>query len=456
MGESAYIRGNRQQADNTARVETGTAPTAAVQAAGPEADRQALADQSAQVQQLRKYQGMANGAVGGNAPIPPSGGIIQAKLVSGNNVEYSKDADLPIGEEKKPSKLIKKLIADSETYYLPKTPATNYETAASVKALKKKKYILGESHGSGMWEARTAGWDQIPKMLEGIKGFKAEDDKHGEVLNENNLSVKGKAQAEGIPLEDSHHYTLGGILLAQQLLNSYETYKSDAMLKERITEVTNMLLQYVVVGHEWAGKMDAAPAADSRQGRFLQIGQKTLASPAFALMKNIRKDTKDVSLLTKQEIATIQTHLTEVAALLLELIDTRPMGGGFLGMGKSRQGADPIKNRDEVTKLSKAGAGSGEQVISAIRQGSLVRELAMIENIKSGTKPLMVQIGDEHVDRVASAVGADAVAVPKTADFDGMITENAPPDVATIKKLEQPSPFRIDPDNYFPGMHDFS
>ena len=81
----------------------------------------------------------------------------------------------------------------------------------------------------------------------------------------------------------------------------------------------------------------------------------------------------------------------------------------------------PSRTRSECHEgRSPVGYGDGTDSLEALDAGNLLREQAMIANIRSAPGPLLVQIGSAHVDRVASGVGGDAVVVNKGDDFDAL------------------------------------
>jgi hypothetical protein len=158
----------------------------------------------------------------------------------------------------------------------------------------------------------------------------------------------------------------------------------------------------------------------------MKIGMDSLQSPAWVTMTAVRTGAKAPGALSKKEVAQIQTLLTSIVPKLMELIDTRPMGGGFMGIGKSKQGADPISNRGKLNTLNSAGGSDWAQGMGdALKEGNIVREAAMVKNIKAAPAPLFIQIGDAHVDSIAAAVGGDGTPVHKGDDFEALTTVRA-------------------------------
>src|SRR5579864_9049912 len=79
------------------------------------------------------------------------------RKVATRDKTVAKEAELGLAGGKSASPVVRRLLSAPEEYYLPDTPAPDFE-AVSVRALKASKYILGEAHGDGAWEARTGPW----------------------------------------------------------------------------------------------------------------------------------------------------------------------------------------------------------------------------------------------------------------------------------------------------------
>lgn len=348
----------------------------------------------------------------------PSTGPVQRKLITKTGT-LTKVADLGLAKDKKPGDPVARLVADGTDHYVT-DPLPDFE-AATIQVLEAKKYLLGEHHGDGTWDTRTAGWGYIEKMKEGYKGFQGQDAAEKEAV----AGAKVEPVDQGLPLENMHTYALTKILNTRQLLKGYEDIKGvqPALIKSHLDEVVAVLTQYAAVGIQWI-KTVKDPKAGTRPHHFMSIGLGNLHDDTFKLMADVKKGTQDVATLNAKQVEAIVALLQECVPHLMELIDTRPMGGGMFGIGQSKQGKDPIPNRAALTGLADGGKeGWAEGWKASLDEGNTLREAAMGRNVSAGPKPLLVQIGDAHVDNIAAAVGADAVKVKRGTDFKALTTQ---------------------------------
>lgn len=345
---------------------------------------------------------------------------VQHKLKVGGKVA-AQAADLGLPSGKAPSAPVNQLLASPATFY-PEV-AADFE-APQIHVLEHKKYILGENHGDGTFAARTARWPGVQTMKEGIKGMSADSAPEGKALDAAGQDQAGKDQGKGLPLEDSHAYTMTRMLFQQQMMNKFDDLmligSGESLVQDGLAEVAVMIGQYADVGLAWCKQLGERPADGTRGAHFMGVGFDPMTSELFKkVIAPVAQKKKATRSLTKAERAQIQTMLQDSIGHLLALIDTRPMGGGFMGMFQSKQGADPISNRADINHLATPG-NTAPHMADAIAAGHPVREAAMISNIKAAPAPLFVQIGDNHVDRVAAGVGAEAVKVKVGVDFDAL------------------------------------
>ena len=357
---------------------------------------------------------------GGGAP---AAGPVQHKLKHGATT-FDANSALPLPSGAKPSPVVARLLGLPEEYVLP-DGAPDFQ-APTVNVLERKKYILGEKHGDGTFDTRTAPWPHVQKMKEGIKGMKPEGPEERNAIQAAGTDVRGTDKGQGLPLEDTHAYTMTRMLLQQQMLNRFDglmtVQDGRDMVQDGLAEVSVMIGNYADVGLKWCQGLGERPEDGTRGAHFLGVGFDHMVKPIFKVMAEVAQKKRAVTALKKPEVAEIQGIMQEAVGHLLALIDTRPMGGGFMGMFQTKQGQDPIPNRDQIDRLATPG-GQGEMP-EAIEAGHPVREAAMIQNIKAAPAPLFVQIGDNHVDRVTAGVGPEAVPVKVGADFD-RITQKA-------------------------------
>ena len=86
-----------------------------------------------------------------------------------------------------------------------------------------------------------------------------------------------------------------------------------------------------------------------------------------------------------------------------------------------RKGDDPIPNRSKIEALSTPGSDQPLPVVPVTGQ---LRESKMAERILAKPSPLLVQVGNKHVDPLVKRLGTagrDVVAVHKGTDFDALL-----------------------------------
>ena len=362
---------------------------------------------------------LLDGAAPGGGGHAASTGPVQHKLKHDGKL-MSQASELGLAAGKTASAVVNTLLAAPATYYAPAAP--DFE-APAMHVLEHKKYILGENHGDGTFATRTAKWPTVQTMKEAIKGMKAEGPAEASAIGGTTQDVRGTDKGHGLPLEDSHAYTMTRMVLQQQMLNNFDNLMlvpdGRNLVQDGLAEVAVMISNYADVGLAWCQQNGGRPADGTRGAHFMGVGFDNMVSDVFKqVIIPVAQKKAAPTTITKAHRIEIQKMLQTSVTHLMALIDTRPLGGGFMGMGKSKQGPDPIPNRADVTALATPGAGS--DMPKAIESGHPAREAAMIENIKAAPAPLFVQIGDNHVDRVTAGVGAEAVAVKVGTDFDAM------------------------------------
>ena len=123
----------------------------------------------------------------------------------------------------RPSDGVKGLVTSPETFYLPDTLDVDL-AAPQIRVLEEKKYLLGEEHGSGAWEARIAPWSYIPKMSEAHSAIHSENPQTNEALR----SLPPSAM---LPLEEGLTKAVSLALYLQHTMNEYGRTR-DSYLKK--------------------------------------------------------------------------------------------------------------------------------------------------------------------------------------------------------------------------------
>lgn len=384
------------------------------------------------------------------------------------------DRDLPVQGV---GRTVRELAASPDPYYLPRPrPAMD---ANPLMVLRKAIYLLGEDHGDGTWATRTAPWPHIPILLEREKSFTGQDPTEREGVRR---AVGGRPEA----LEDMTAYLVAQATLLQNWLGdkNFELLwrDQDSLEEVRSTyrQVNAALVDHVEVAFAWTNHLkepekqleedtDAArrhadvvelamifrdpvwirnlkgfaqrqedqPALgelpDLVLGNLpdLVVGESTVKADSTTSARPETKVTGQASSTSDQEHlpfglpgrtdrAALQKLVHRMIALALAFLDTRPTASMILF--SYRKGDDPIPNRSQIEGLAEAGSG---RAVDAIPATSPLREAKMAERILAKGAPVLVQVGNRHVEPLVkrlTAAGRDVVAVPKGTDFNALVT----------------------------------
>jgi hypothetical protein len=375
----------------------------------------------------------APGGAAGRARSPGGtacGASVQRTLVTAAGPVGQADIDAALAAATPPggvapaeSAVTTRLQAASARYYLPDAAAPDY-AAASLRVLEQKKYLLGEHHGDGTWAARSGPWGYVEKMREGVRWFTPEEPAERTAVD---TAAPNAAVAldQGRALEDIHAVALTKAAIIQQLLGDYATLSAadSTLFNETLTDFRVYALQYFQIADLWS----SGPGLPT-EGRGHHFGRAggLVRKPAWRALDwpNIRAHpaTKHV---TDRQAADLRPAISEFFLDIMALADTRVLGGGLFGFGRTRQGPDPITNRAALTAL---GTSTGPTSFAtgfadSLREGNVLREAKMVRNVAAGPAPLLVQLGDAHVDPVGARLPADVVRVKRGTDFVPLTTE---------------------------------
>jgi hypothetical protein len=372
---------------------------------------------------------------------PAHGHLVQRKIATSRNDVFDEHNPLPLDQARSP--IVARLMSDPATFYLPDNPPADLSSLA-VLALEQKKYLLGETHGDGSWAKRTDRWSYIPKMRESVRWFRPEPGAEQRSVDKAAQSAAINLST-GLPLEDINSVFLTKIMSVQQILGVFDslTHAQDAMniLNEDLMEVFTYLAQYFQVAEIWRRDeypQGKKPPEGSRAWNFMALGfgltdYKAELAPVRALWKGTS------SSLTKQEAMALRPMLQAFSELLIELIDTRPQSNRLMRLWSPRSGADPLSNRARLVALSDATKPGSmvPGVDESIQEGNVLREPQMVANIRAASAPLLVQLGENHLQNVSAALGNDAVPVSKAQDFEAMVERSGPPFAVTAQQVRQ-------------------
>ena len=308
----------------------------------------------------------------------------------------------------------------------------------------RKKYLLGERHGSGKWEEQTDIWD-VPKMREKGKAIPHE--------REDRLGLfDSRRDPMNQPLESSHAYLIGASLAAQSYLNDLCSDRTDLNLDIDVARSsvlglideakgwTNEIIHQAKVYREFVAKGDrrrpifvalkAIGIVFPGLRRLYRFSRKyqTVYKPEAVALNRLLDDMKFAVVsaifeqgnpaadqwaeLARLRIARIDQARAFIPLLVAELIEVAKID-------------DPA----EIAAINAAAARDTDafQAAETINASNPVRERFMIDNVRAAARPLLVQVGEEHVDRLAQAVG-DSVPI-HAAETGGLAarTQQPPP-----------------------------
>jgi hypothetical protein len=348
------------------------------------------------------------------------GGVVQRVLRS-QAATYNTVADLNLPPADVASAVVVRLLAAPETHYLPQ-PLPDFQ-AATIRTLERKKYLLGEHHGDGTWATRTALWPYVETMRESVKGLDGQGADENAVIAASGVVPVG----QGLPLEDYHAYAMTQLTVVRQMLKGYSNIKLlavDPMVRGELTEITRILTQYGDVGTRLMARI-GVQAPGTRPHYLMEVGLGSAGLPGWRVLQGVTSGAIAWNAMSDEEVRDLKDLVQAGVTNLIELIDTRPKSGGLWGALGYREGADPVPNRATITGLAAGGGGAwATGMASAVTQGNIVREAAMIRRITAAPAPLVVQVGDAHVPTLATAIGADGVAIRQGADFVAPTTRN--------------------------------
>jgi hypothetical protein len=309
------------------------------------------------------------------------------------------------------SPLVDGYLAAPETYVMRNDCALTDKTIHVIRA--DRKYLLGETHGSGEWEKRTANWT-VDTMRE---GFNSLTEGGGGGGGGGLAPVRGSQ-----PLDNTLNVTLAATLSAQSLLNQRlpvgnedpnalleDTTGGKAHSKLLCGTLKKIMSDYGPKFKDyWEGGTRDSMATEKARSTwdFAKLLVETWAPKVAALHNAIANLTRDFSGPAK---ATATQTISANRGVLEEIVD------GILLL--HAMGADAQVAHDNTATIKAFSTAQAGNLPAAVRAASPLREAAMIRNVAGARAPLFVQIGEEHLANVANGVGGTAVAVSKDDDF---------------------------------------
>lgn len=386
-------------------------------------------------------------------------GVVQARLFRGRT-------PVPLPEDQQAaSATVRGLIDADQEYVLRDDEALTDETVHVLE--RERKYLLGERHDQSDWAARSAHWD-VDTMVEGGKDFP-----------EKPVAVGHDAPTQqNQSLESIHAYLLAVLLEWQSWLNMWlETWQRQLVPAEHDDEDDHLLEQELLAlgiddqAQQEPGQDGNVGGPDEDSGE--DIGDLGLPEglddllPADdiadalvfseAAFASLNKEFEQIDIVIEryflfkeqgnsfpnidqfhEQLEALCTPVMEtmegikammalppetpraVALPMLENINRAPVQALVIAVQTLIGETPPSANTDRIGAV--AGGAPFVNVGETTESLTLTnpyREAQMIRNINAARAPLLVKIGNNHVDRVGDAV-AESVKVPLDTDFYAM------------------------------------
>jgi len=245
-------------------------------------------------------------------------------------------------------------------------------------------YLLGEYHDKSKWDEQVKEWKGIGKMQEFLKSFPGFD--------------PAKPNKQKQPLESMHAFLLHASLIARSQMLLLEASQTPAAVVEEILWAAGQILasedSYTLLGkailedeseESYEAETNFLEALNAKHFNAVDIAKQLAAklktdlaakSPNAETLNRI----KDLKSLLAGETGTFAALATDLAKVI----------GIAPGSEKGKAVAAEAKSKVAVAPAASAAMG--------------VREEAMAKNINAAERPLLVKIGDGHVENLAKLV----------------------------------------------------
>lgn len=248
-------------------------------------------------------------------------------------------------------------------------------------------YLVGEFHDRSTWAAQTAKWTRIAKSREGAKSFPgyepAEPDK------------------QDLPLDSMHAFLLHVALLARGQLLLLKADTKPIPPPSFGKEIVWAMTQIMDAEHGYKQVAEAIAENDDAEGDAAESAFVTKFTGQYVNSASIMKQLAE-QLVACAAVKTPDATVTTKAADLKELLVGEAEFLAKLAIDLAAMSG--IKARSAKGRAIATEARSTSYIAPAASTAMGVREAAMAANIKSAGTPLIVQIGDGHVENVAGLV----------------------------------------------------
>jgi Domain of unknown function (DUF4157) len=290
-----------------------------------------------------------------------------------------------------------------------------------------KKYLIGEEHGApatAKWKAETQNWSKVDKMFEWNKALPREDRKE--------VGLPGDTDLNDQALESRHAYLLANVFDAQDDCNVLgasfvKALWTDPAQKDFIRDlVSNAIDDLFTVDFsrtEYGGYVaafDAKPRKSRRSRQIYDFGVKfrDVYHPAIGVLSGFLNDA--LAAFDRFHAAPADPRAADEKKTVESALDKVAANRAFLvTMANELIALNGIKDKSELAALAKllkpADTIQGSEILNAVNPA---RERGMVENINSADAPLLVKLGDDHVDSLKAAIGAAIVPIHKAESLE--------------------------------------
>jgi len=280
-----------------------------------------------------------------------------------------------------------------------------------------KKYLLGETHGDAAvskWRRATIFWSKVGRMFEWNKAMPP---------SERREVGMPAADSRDQPLESSHAYTLAVALEAHDHLNVLEAPWVKAHWNEPprrndvrplLSKARETLREITYADEEYAAFRTAYEATARHSARSQKVYAfatdfKDVYLPAVAKLMDLITAAIQAVINPRTTQAIFEKTLDDIAANRAFLRDLATALIALATAGHPRE-ARRLKKLLAPTDTTRAG-----EILDAVNPA---RERAMADNIAAAQAPLLVKLGDHHVDSLTRKLGRSVVPIHMDEDLE--------------------------------------
>ena len=250
-----------------------------------------------------------------------------------------------------------------------------------------KVYLLGEQHDASKWAEQTKEWSSVDKMVEARKSFPG-------IVTE---QIDPKDQ----PLESMHAFLLHTTLLARSQLMTLEADKG-AIPSAAVVENYLWYIGQILASKVGYTKLTKAILADQSQKPY--AAETALLGNLNSKYFNSIEIAKTLAGKLKADIA-VKSPGKEVLDRIKDLKELLVgEAATFTALAADLAAAIGIAPGSDKGKAIAAEAASKVAVAPSASAAMSVREAAMAANIKAAKRPLLVKVGDGHVESLGGLV----------------------------------------------------